>query len=98
MNKVIFTGRTTADVELRYTQDNLAIGTFSLAVDDQSRSKAHAIANSNLARVIRRQIANMQDVIVVQSAEGSAGVSFVEDLSIGNGQSIRIAASSTAFA
>lgn len=36
MNKCIFTGRTTADIELRYAnnQDQTAIGAFSLAVDD----------------------------------------------------------------
>ena len=33
MNLCIFTGRTTKDIELRYTQDNTAVGTFSLAVD-----------------------------------------------------------------
>lgn len=33
MNKVFFTGRTTKDIELRYTTENLAIGKFSLAVD-----------------------------------------------------------------
>jgi single-strand DNA-binding protein len=33
MNKCIFLGRTTKDVELRYTNENLAIGKFSIAVD-----------------------------------------------------------------
>lgn len=33
MNLCIFTGRTTKDIELRYAQDNLAVGMFSLAVD-----------------------------------------------------------------
>jgi single-strand DNA-binding protein len=33
MNIVIFQGRTTKDIELRYTGDNLAIGKFSIAVD-----------------------------------------------------------------
>lgn len=33
MNKCIFTGRTTKDIELRYTSNNLAIGKFSLAVE-----------------------------------------------------------------
>lgn len=33
MNLCIFTGRTTNDIEMRYTQDNVAVGTFSLAVD-----------------------------------------------------------------
>lgn len=33
MNKCIFLGRTTKDVELRYTNENLAIGKFSVAVD-----------------------------------------------------------------
>ena len=34
MNVCIFTGRTTEDVELRYTNDGKAIGRFSLAIDD----------------------------------------------------------------
>jgi single-strand DNA-binding protein len=33
MNKCIFLGRTTKDIELRYTNENLAIGKFSIAVD-----------------------------------------------------------------
>lgn len=33
MNKCIFCGRTTRDIEMRYTQSNTAIGKFSLAVD-----------------------------------------------------------------
>lgn len=33
MNLCIFTGRTTKDIELRYSQDNTAVGRFSLAVD-----------------------------------------------------------------
>ena len=32
-NKCFFTGRTTKDVEVRYTQNNKAVGRFSLAVD-----------------------------------------------------------------
>lgn len=33
MNLCIFTGRTTKDIEIRYTNDRTAVGTFSLAVD-----------------------------------------------------------------
>lgn len=33
MNKCFFIGRTTKDIELRYNQNNLAIGKFNLAVD-----------------------------------------------------------------
>ncbi|MEG0685608.1 MAG: single-stranded DNA-binding protein, partial [Coprobacillus sp.] len=32
MNKVILIGRLTKDPELRYTQSNVAVATFSLAV------------------------------------------------------------------
>lgn len=32
-NVCIFTGRTTNDIELRYSQNNVAVGAFSLAVD-----------------------------------------------------------------
>lgn len=34
MNKCFFIGRMTADAELRYTNEQLAIASFSLAVDD----------------------------------------------------------------
>lgn len=34
MNKCIFIGNLTADVELRYTQDQLAVGSFSIAIND----------------------------------------------------------------
>ena len=34
MNIWVATGRTTDDIELRYTQDQLAVGSFTLAVDD----------------------------------------------------------------
>ena len=33
MNKVFLIGRLTKDVELRYTKDNTAVGTFTLAVN-----------------------------------------------------------------
>lgn len=33
MNITIFSGRTTKDIELRFTQDNKAVGRFNLAVD-----------------------------------------------------------------
>ena len=33
MNKCYFTGRMTKDIEIRYTQNNKAVGRFSLAVD-----------------------------------------------------------------
>lgn len=32
-NKCFFTGRTTKDIEIRYTQNNKAVGRFSIAVD-----------------------------------------------------------------
>ena len=41
MNNCVFIGRTTENVELRYTQDNLAIGNFILAVDDGYGEKKH---------------------------------------------------------
>lgn len=41
MNTCIFTGRTTADIELRYTRDNMAVSSFSLAVDDGYGEKRH---------------------------------------------------------
>lgn len=34
MNMCVFTGRTTKDVELRMTQDNMAVANVALAVDD----------------------------------------------------------------
>lgn len=42
MNKCFFIGRTTADIELRYAQgSDLAVGTFSLAVDEGYGEKKH---------------------------------------------------------
>ena len=43
MNKAFFVGRTTADVELRYTssQDQTAVGVFTLAVDDGYGENKH---------------------------------------------------------
>lgn len=37
MNKVQFIGRLTADPELRYTNSNIAVGNFNIAVDRQFR-------------------------------------------------------------
>jgi single-strand DNA-binding protein len=39
MNLCVFTGRTTKDIELRYTQNKMAIGKFSLAVDSFGENK-----------------------------------------------------------
>lgn len=37
MNKVVLIGRTTKDIELRYTKSNKAVATFTLAVDRRSK-------------------------------------------------------------
>lgn len=39
MNKIILTGRLTKDPEIRYTVDELAIASFTLAVDRKNRKK-----------------------------------------------------------
>lgn len=41
MNICAFTGRTTADMELRYTGEQMAVSSFSLAVDDGYGEKQH---------------------------------------------------------
>lgn len=40
LNSVAMTGRLTRDVELRYTQSGTAVGSFTLAVDRQFKSKS----------------------------------------------------------
>lgn len=42
MNLVTLIGRTTKDVETRYTQDQMAIAKFTLAVDRQSKGEKKA--------------------------------------------------------
>lgn len=39
MNKVILIGRLTKDPEVRYTGDNMAVASFTLAIDRQSKEK-----------------------------------------------------------
>lgn len=39
MNKVILMGRLTADPEMRYTQSNMGVARFSLAVDKRMKSQ-----------------------------------------------------------
>ena len=39
INSVSLTGRITKDIELRYTQSGIAVGSFTLAVDRQFRSE-----------------------------------------------------------
>ena len=40
INSVNLTGRLTKDIELRYTQNNKAVATFTLAVQSNYKSKA----------------------------------------------------------
>ena len=44
MNKVIFVGRITKDIELRYTQDQKAVAHFTLAVDRRKKGEADFIS------------------------------------------------------
>lgn len=39
MNKVILIGRLTKDPEVRYTGDNMAVASFTVAIDRQSKEK-----------------------------------------------------------
>ena len=39
MNKVVLLGRVTKDIEMRYTQEQKAVGTFHLAVDRGGKDK-----------------------------------------------------------
>lgn len=39
MNKVVLMGRMTKDIEMRYTQEQKAVGTFTLAVDRGGKEK-----------------------------------------------------------
>lgn len=50
MNKVVIMGRLTKDPEVRYTKDNQAIGTFTLAID-RGKSKDGEDLGADFPRV-----------------------------------------------
>lgn len=61
MNNCIFIGRTTREIELRYTQDQKAFGRFSLAVDtgwgdNKKTSFFNIVAFGNQAESIEKNV------------------------------------------
>ncbi len=74
MNICIFTGRTTKDIELRYTQDNTAVGTFSLAVDTgygdrKKTSFFNCVAFKNSAESMEKYVKKGTKIIVQAEAQ-----------------------------
>ena len=73
------------------------VAVLALSVDDQGRAEAHAVADAVLDRLVGVIIADMENVVFVQSAEGTGRRAFVEDLSSHHRQAVRISAGSAAF-
>ena len=74
MNICIFTGRTTKDIELRYTQDNTAVGTFSLAVDTgygdrKKTSFFNCVAFKNSAESMEKNVKKGTKIVVQSEAQ-----------------------------
>lgn len=54
MNKVILMGRLTRDPEIRYTQNNMAVARFSIAIDrPRARIFRHASHSIRQPRILR---------------------------------------------
>lgn len=69
MNNWIATGRTTEDVELRYTQAQLAVGSFTLAVDDgygdkKTTSFFHCTAFGKRAEALEKYVKKGMKILV----------------------------------
>ena len=69
MNLCIFTGRTTKDIELRYTRDNTAVGTFSLAVDtgygdNKKTAFLNCVVFKNIAESMEKYVKKGAKIIV----------------------------------
>ncbi|MEG1900173.1 MAG: single-stranded DNA-binding protein [Bacilli bacterium] len=64
MNKVILIGRLTKDPELRYTQSNVAVATFSLAVN-RNFSNAQGEREADFINIVvwRKQAENIKNYI-----------------------------------
>lgn len=74
MNICLFTGRTTKDIELRYTQDQKAFGRFSLAVDNgygdnKKTSFFNIVAFGNQAESIEKHVKKGTKIAVRCRAE-----------------------------
>ena len=57
MNKIILTGRLTKDLELRYTENNKAIGTFSIAINRDYKNDNGEYETDFINCVVFNQIA-----------------------------------------
>jgi single-strand DNA-binding protein len=74
MNISIFTGRTTKDIELRYTNDNTAVGSFSLAVDhgygdNKKTSFFNCVAFKNTAESMEKHVKKGTKLIIQAEAQ-----------------------------
>jgi len=68
MNTVIVSGRLTADPELRYTQNNVPVCTFIMAVDRQSKDDNAdfpvVVAWRNTAEFVSKYLSKGRNIIV----------------------------------
>lgn len=69
MNNWIATGRTTDDIDLRYTQAQLAVGSFTLAVDDgyggkKTTSFFHCTAFGKRAEALEKYVKKGMKILV----------------------------------
>lgn len=64
MNKVVLIGRLTKDPELRYTESNIAVATFTLAVN-RSRTNSNGEREADFINIVvwRKQAENAKDYL-----------------------------------
>lgn len=60
MNKAILIGRVTRDIEIRYTNDNLAVATFSMGIDRPPRRDGTKEADFPKVIVFGKQAENCE--------------------------------------
>lgn len=91
INRVVLIGRLTKDVELRYTQSGVAVGTFSLAVNRQftnaSGEREADFINAVIWRKAAENFANFTHKGALVAIEGRLQTRNYED---GNGKRVYI--------
>lgn len=91
INRVVLIGRLTKDVELRYTQSGVAVGTFSLAVNRQftnaSGEREADFINAVIWRKAAENFANFTHKGALVAIEGRLQTRNYED---GNGKRVYV--------
>lgn len=87
MNKVILIGRLTKDPELRYTESNIAVATFTLAVNkNHTNSNGEREADFINIVVWRKQAENVKDYLFKGSKVAIEGTIQTRSYEDNNGQ------------